>query len=80
VWNILSGLAIIPLKIWLVRKYGDHTGQLPRGLRVINDIARYKPERVAEFIRTLARFEARKKPPPAKWTNLVRHDELRPYV
>jgi hypothetical protein len=57
VWNVLSGLAIIPLKIWLVRKYGDHTGQLPRGLRVINDIARYKPERGAEFIRTLARFE-----------------------
>ena len=56
-WNVLFGLAIIPLAVWFVRKYGDHTCQLPRGLRVINDIAGYNLNEATGFIKTLARFK-----------------------
>ena len=55
--NVLFGLAIIPLGIWLARRYGDRIGQSSFGRKFVNDLAGYNLNSATDFIATLARFE-----------------------
>ena len=55
--NLAIGAAIIPLGIWLAKKYGDRMNRSAFGRRIMNDIAGYNLNAADDFIATLARFE-----------------------
>jgi len=55
--NVLFGLAIIPLAIWLARKYGDRVSGSKFGRKLLDDIAGHNLNEATEFLATLARFE-----------------------
>jgi hypothetical protein len=55
--NVLVGLAIIPLAIWLSRKFGDRMGHLPAVQRIMSDLAGYNLNAATSFLATLSAFE-----------------------
>ncbi len=54
--NILFGLAIIPLAIWVSRKYGDRMGRSPIIQRLMRILAGYDLNAAASFLTTLSHF------------------------
>lgn len=50
--NVLFGLAVIPVGIWLARKFGGRLNQ-----RFLNDLAGYNLNAASRFLADLARFE-----------------------
>jgi hypothetical protein len=56
--NVLVGLAIIPLGIWLSKKYGDRMGRSPIIQRFMNDLAGHNLNEASRFLATLSEFEA----------------------
>jgi hypothetical protein len=54
--NLLVGLAIIPLAIWLSRKFSDRMGRSPMIQRVMKDLAGYNLNAAASFLATLSEF------------------------
>jgi hypothetical protein len=63
--NLLVGLAIIPLAIWLSRKFSDRMGRSPMIQRLMKDLAGYNLNAAARFLATLSEFEEEKREPGA---------------
>jgi hypothetical protein len=55
--NLLVGLAIIPLAIWLSRKFADRMGRSPMIQRFMKDLAGYNLNAAAGFLAALSEFE-----------------------
>ncbi|HXM33598.1 MAG TPA: hypothetical protein VN920_00285 [Pyrinomonadaceae bacterium] len=55
--NVLVGLAIIPLAIWLSKKFGDRMGQSPFLQRFMRDLAGYNLNAATGFLTTISEFE-----------------------
>ena len=58
--NLLVGLAIIPLAIWLSKKFGDRMGRSPVIQQLMKDLAGYNLKAAAGFLGTLSEFEEEK--------------------
>jgi serine/threonine-protein kinase len=55
--NVLLGLAVIPLAVWISRRYADRMGRSPFIQRVMRDLAGHNLNAAQNFLGTLARFE-----------------------
>jgi hypothetical protein len=55
--NLLVGLAIIPLGIWLSKKFSDRMGRSPLIQRLMKDLAGYNLNAAAGFFASLSEFE-----------------------
>jgi hypothetical protein len=55
--NLLVGLAIIPLGIWLSKKFSDRMGRSPLIQRLMKDLAGYNLNAAAGFLARLSEFE-----------------------
>ncbi len=55
--NLLVGLAIIPVALWLSRKFSDRMGRSPFIQRLMKDLAGYNLNAAAGFLATLSEFE-----------------------
>jgi hypothetical protein len=55
--NVLVGVAIIPLAIWLSKKFGDRMGRSPMIQRFMRDLAGYNLNAATGSLATLAKFE-----------------------
>jgi hypothetical protein len=55
--NVLFGLAVIPLAIWIARRYADRMERSPLLQRLLRDLAGYNLNAAAGFLSKLARFE-----------------------
>jgi hypothetical protein len=55
--NLLVGLAIIPLAIWLSKKFSDRMGRSPFIQRLMKDLAGYNLNAAAGFLASLSEFE-----------------------
>jgi hypothetical protein len=55
--NLLVGLAIIPLGIWLSKKFSDRMGRSPFIQRLMKDLAGYNLNAAAGFLASLSEFE-----------------------
>ena len=58
--NLLVGLAIIPLAIWLSKKFGGRMGRSPVMQRLMKDLAGYNLNAATGFLATLSEFEDEK--------------------
>jgi hypothetical protein len=58
--NVLFGLAIIPLAIWVSRKFGDRMGRSPIIQRLMRELAGYDLNAATGFLATLSEFEDEK--------------------
>ncbi len=54
--NLAVGLAIIPLAIWLSRKFGDRMGRSPVMQRLMRELAGYNINSATGFLATLSEF------------------------
>lgn len=54
--NVLFGLAIIPLAIWVSRKFGDRMGRYPVIQRLMRVLAGYDLNAATGFLATLSEF------------------------
>jgi hypothetical protein len=59
--NVAFGLALIPLAIWLSKKFGDRIGRFPMIQRFMKDLAGYNLNAAADFLATLSEFEEEKR-------------------
>ena len=59
--NLLFGLAIIPLAIWLSKKFGDRTDRSPKIQWLMKEIAGYNLNAASDFLATLSEFEEEKR-------------------
>ena len=59
--NVAFGLALIPLAIWLSKKFGDRIGRFPMIQRFMKDLAGYNLNAAADFLATLSEFEKEKR-------------------
>jgi flagellar biogenesis protein FliO len=55
--NVLFGLAIIPMAIWVSRKFGDRMGRSPIIQRLMRELAGYNLNAATCFLATLSEFE-----------------------
>jgi hypothetical protein len=55
--NIALGLAIIPLAIWVSRKFGARMGRSPVMQRLMRELAGYNLNAATRFLATVAEFE-----------------------
>jgi hypothetical protein len=55
--NLLVGLAIIPLAVWLSKKLGDRMGRSPFLQRFMRDLAGYNLNAATSFLATISEFE-----------------------
>ena len=55
--NIAFGLALIPLAIWVSRKFGDRMGRSPIIQRLMRELAGYNLNAATSFLGTLTEFE-----------------------
>lgn len=55
--NLLVGLAIIPLALWLSKRFSDRMGRSPFVQRLMKDLAGYNLNAAAGFLATLSQFE-----------------------
>ena len=55
--NVIFGLALIPLAIWLSKKFGDRMGQFPFIQQLMKDIAGRNLNAAAAFLTTVSEFE-----------------------
>jgi flagellar biogenesis protein FliO len=58
--NVLFGLAVIPIAIWVSRKFGDRMGRSPVIQRVMRELAGYNLNAATRFLATLSEFEDEK--------------------
>ena len=58
--NLLVGLAIIPLAIWLSKKFSDRMGRSPVIQRLMKDLAGYNLNAATGFVATLSEFKEEK--------------------
>jgi hypothetical protein len=56
--NVAFGLAVIPLAIWVSRKFGGRMGRSPVIQRLMRDVAGYNLNAATGFLATLAEFES----------------------
>lgn len=56
--NVLLGLAVIPLGIWLAKTFGDRMGRSPVVQRIMRDLAGYNLNAAAGFLASLSQFES----------------------
>ena len=54
--NLAVGLAIIPLAIWVSRKFGDRMGRSPVMPRLMRELAGYNMNAATDFLATLSEF------------------------
>jgi hypothetical protein len=54
--NLLVGLAIIPLALWLSKRFSDRMGRSPFIQRLMQDLAGYNLNAAAGFLATLSQF------------------------
>lgn len=59
--NVLFGLALIPLTLWLSRKFGDRMGRSPFIQQLIKDIAGDNLSAAAAFVTRISEFEDEKR-------------------
>jgi hypothetical protein len=59
--NVLFGLTIIPLAIWVSRKFGDRMGRSPMIQRLMRVLAGYHLNAATGFLATLSDFENEKR-------------------
>jgi hypothetical protein len=58
VWsNVAFGLALIPLAIWVSRKFGDRMDRSPIIQALMRSLSGYNLNAAADFLRTLSEFE-----------------------
>jgi len=55
--NVLFGLAIIPMAIWVSRKFADRMGRSPIIQRLMRELAGYNLNAATRFLATLSEFE-----------------------
>jgi len=55
--NVVFGLAVIPVAIWIARRFADRLGRFPLVQRLLRDLAGYNLNAAAGFLSKLARFE-----------------------
>jgi hypothetical protein len=55
--NVLFGLAVIPVAIWVSRKFGDRMGRTPIIQRLMRELAGYNLNAATRFLATLSEFE-----------------------
>lgn len=55
--NLLLGLSIIPLMLWLSKRYGDRIGRWPVIQRLMRNLAGYNLTAATDFLATLSKFE-----------------------
>lgn len=55
--NLLFGLAVIPLAVWISRRYADRMDRSPLVQRLLRDLAGYNLNAAADFLSSLAQFE-----------------------
>ncbi len=55
--NLLFGLAVIPLALWLSRRFRDRLGRSPAMRRLIDDLTGHSLNRAADFLKNLTEFE-----------------------
>jgi hypothetical protein len=55
--NIAVGLAIIPLAIWVSRKFGDRMGRSPVMQRLMRELAGYNLNAATGFLAKVSEFE-----------------------
>jgi hypothetical protein len=55
--NLVFGLSLIPLAIWLSKIFGDRMGQFPFVQRLMNDIAGRNLNEAIGFLATVSEFE-----------------------
>jgi hypothetical protein len=58
--NVLVGLAVIPVALWLSKRYGDRMGRSPLVQWLMRDLAGYNLNAATDFLATLSEFEAEK--------------------
>jgi hypothetical protein len=58
--NLLFGLAIIPLAIWLSKKFSSRMNRSPLMQRLMKDLAGYNLNAATDFLATLSEFEDEK--------------------
>lgn len=59
--NLLFGLAVIPLAIWLSKKFGDRMDRSPKIQWVMKELAGYNLNAASAFLATLSEFEEEKR-------------------
>jgi hypothetical protein len=55
--NLLVGLAIIPLALWLSKRFSDRMGRSPFIQRLMKDLAGYNLNAATGFLAKLSQFE-----------------------
>jgi hypothetical protein len=55
--NVLLGLAIIPLAIWISKEFGDRMGRSPFLQRFMRDLAGYNLNAATGFLASISEFE-----------------------
>jgi flagellar biogenesis protein FliO len=55
--NLAVGLAIIPLAIWVSKRFGDRMGRSPVMRRLMRELAGYNMNAATDFLATLSKFE-----------------------
>lgn len=55
--NLAAGLAIIPLAIWALKRFGDRMGRSPVMHRLMRELAGYNMNAATDFLATLSEFE-----------------------
>jgi hypothetical protein len=58
--NVMLGLAIIPLAIWLSKKFAGRMGRSPLMQSLMKDLAGYNLNAATSFLATIAEFEEEK--------------------
>jgi hypothetical protein len=56
--NVAFGLCLIPLALWLSKRFGERMGRFPFVQRVMNDLAGRNLNTASEFLAKLSGFEA----------------------
>jgi hypothetical protein len=59
--SLLLGLAIIPLAIWLSKKFGDGMDRSPKIQWLMKELAGYNLNAASDFLATLSEFEEEKR-------------------
>ena len=59
--NLLFGLSIIPLAIWLSKKFGDRMDRSPKIQWLMKELAGYNLNAASDFLATLSQFEEEKR-------------------
>ncbi len=59
--NLLFGLAIIPMVIWLAKKFGNRMDRSPKIQWLMKELAGYNLNTTSEFLATLSEFEEEKR-------------------